>query len=49
MATLRDYEAHHVKMFLEENWSEFVSKLEEDYDDENEAEQIAEEIVNKLV
>ncbi len=49
MATLKDYEANHVKMFLEENWSEFVSKLEEDYDDENEAEQIAEEIVNKLV
>ena len=46
MAVLRDYEAHHVKMFLEENWSEFVSKLEEDYDDE--AEEIAEEIVNKL-
>lgn len=46
MAVLRDYEAHHVKMFLEENWSEFVSKLEEDYD--GEAEEIAEEIVNKL-
>lgn len=46
MATLRDYEAHHVKMFLEENWSEFVSNLKEDYDDE--AEEIAEEIVNKL-
>ncbi|WP_393950153.1 hypothetical protein [Kluyvera intermedia] len=46
MATLRDYEAYHVKMFLEENWSEFVSKLKDDYDDE--AEEIAEEIVNKL-
>ncbi|MCQ7329052.1 hypothetical protein NP116_14905 [Salmonella enterica] len=46
MAVLRDYEAHHVKMFLEENWSEFVSKLEEDYD--GEAEEIEEEIVNKL-
>ncbi len=48
MASLKDYEALHVKMFLEENWSDFVGKLEEDYE-EAEAEEIAEEIVNKLV
>lgn len=47
MAFLKDYEALHVKSFLEENWSEFVSWLEEAYD-EGEAEEIAEEIVNRL-
>ncbi|WP_312630988.1 hypothetical protein [Pantoea piersonii] len=46
MPLLQDYEAHSLKMFIEENWSAFVEKLAEDYDDE--AEQIAEEIVGKL-
>lgn len=45
---LADYEAFHVKMFLEENFSEFVDKLSEDYDTREEAEEIAEEICNKL-
>lgn len=46
MSKLADYEAFHVKLFLEENFQEFVQKLSEDYDDE--AEEIAEEICNKL-
>lgn len=42
-----DVYAPHVRDFLEENWSAFVDKLAENYDDD--AEEIAEEIVNKLI
>ncbi|MDI9276215.1 hypothetical protein QMZ65_03215 [Pantoea sp. EABMAA-21] len=44
--TLAENEAMYVRNFLEEHWHEFVQALEENYDDE--AEEIAEEIVNKL-
>lgn len=43
---LDDHEASYVRDFLEENWHEFVDKLAGNYDDE--AEEVAEEIVNKL-
>ncbi|WP_167608964.1 hypothetical protein [Cedecea colo] len=43
---VEDAYAPHLRDFLEENWSSFVDKLAENYDEE--AEEIAEEIVNKL-
>ncbi|MEC6720464.1 hypothetical protein [Staphylococcus aureus] len=45
---LADYEAFHVKLFIEENWSEFVDKLSENYETREEAEEIAQEICDKL-
>lgn len=45
--TIDDVYAPYVRDFLEENWSVFVDKLAENYDDD--AEEIAEEIVNKLI
>jgi len=47
--TLEDYEATNVRNFLEENWSDFVSFLELNYDEGEDAEEIAAEIVEKLV
>lgn len=46
MPYLKDYEAQSVKLFLEDKWDDFVESLSENYEDE--AEQIAEEICNKL-
>lgn len=45
--TIDDVYAPYVRDFLEENWDAFVDKLAENYDDD--AEEIAEEIVNKLI
>lgn len=45
--SIDDVYAPYVRDFLEENWSDFVDKLAENYDDD--AEEIAEEIVNKLI
>lgn len=46
MSKINDAYAPHVREFLEENWTSFVEKLAENYDEE--AEEIAEEIVNGL-
>lgn len=46
--TIDDVYAPYVRDFLEENWSDFVDKLAEIFD-EDDVEEIAQEIVNKLI
>ncbi len=43
---IEDHHASYVRSYLEENWSDFVDYLEENYGED--AEGVAEEIVNKL-
>ncbi|EMC7877749.1 TPA: hypothetical protein ACTYW0_004571 [Enterobacter asburiae] len=46
--TIDDLYAPHLRDFLEENWDDFVDKLAESFD-EDDVEEIAQEIVNKLI